>query len=131
MSRNSSEEPSHEHRRYLQSSSRCRSAGHSIVLQGIQSTFHSLVAISSSLLTRSSIDQIASVKKMFIHLHQTWEEWSNTGGLLSSAEGQDGAELTEQVRINGHEDGLTVREEEIRQLRSLFPMISLRLSNKS
>ena len=36
-----------------------------------QSTFHFFVTMSSSLLTRSSIDHIMRVKKIFIHLHQT------------------------------------------------------------
>ena len=40
----------------------------------IQSIFHSFSPISSSELTISSMDQMTSVKKMFIHLHQIWDE---------------------------------------------------------
>lgn len=59
-----------------------RSGGDEILHEmiAIQSIFQSLATASSSELTNSSTDQIKRVKKIFIHLHHIWDEWSSTTG---------------------------------------------------
>lgn len=43
-----------------------------------QSTFHSFVTTSSSVLTSNSTDHMNRVKKILNHRHQIWDVWSRT-----------------------------------------------------
>lgn len=86
------------------------------------STFHSLPigSESSSPVTTSSTDQITSVRKMFIHLHQTWEDWSRTSKTFRTwTQRRSNWPLTQKIWIDGDQDRLPICQQQLSKLSGL------------